>query len=63
MLNLRAQVDTLIQRVRYLEAMKIIHSDASFQAKRNEAIMRYNASEKWKEDMKRLSYSVEVTIL
>ena len=41
--------------------MKIVHSDKEYQAKHLEAILRYNASEKRKVDMKRLSHSVEVT--
>ena len=61
LIKMRARVHTLEQRVRYLEAMKIVHSDKEYQAKRLEAILRYNASEKRKEDMKRLSHSVEVT--
>ena len=58
---MRARVHTLEQRVRYLEAMKIVHSDEEYQARRLEYMMRYNASEKRKEDLKRLSHSVEVT--
>lgn len=41
--------------------MKIVHSDKEYQAERLEAIMHYNASEKRKEDILRLSHSVEVT--
>ena len=61
LIKMRARVHTLEQRVRYLEAMKIVHSDEEYRAKRLEDIMRYNASEKKKEDMKRFSHSVEVT--
>ena len=44
LVKLRARVHTIEQRVRYLEAMKIVHADKDYQAKRNDAIERYNAS-------------------
>ena len=42
----RARILTLEQRVRQIEALKILHENKEYQAKRNEAIMYYNSSEK-----------------
>ena len=61
LVKLRARVLTLEQRVRQIEALKIVHENIEYQAKRLEAIMRYNTSEKIKEVIKRLSHSVVVT--
>lgn len=59
--KMKARVLTLEQKVRHLEAMKKVHGDEEFKANRLEDIMRYNTSEKRKQDMERLSHAVEVT--
>lgn len=59
--KLKGRVLTLEQRVRQLEALKIVHANKEYQAMRLDAIMSYNSSEKSKIDRERLSHSVEVT--
>nr|ATI20190.1 ribosomal protein S3 [Juglanconis oblonga] len=60
LIKLKNRVHTLEQRVRQLEALKIVHADKDYQATRNNAIMRYNASAKRMEDIKGFSHAVEV---
>lgn len=60
LLKFKARILTLEQRVKQLEALKIVHSDKDYQAKRLEAIMNYNNSDKKQEDLKRFSHSVVV---
>jgi hypothetical protein len=60
LLKFKSRILTLEQRVKQLEALKIVHSDKEYQAMRLEAIMNYNNSDQKQEDLKRFSHSVVV---